>query len=527
MKDDFWDIDKLLPYRPPRRHNYSSKEVETSEITDGEMNNGSIPLSELMLTETEPENVCEYDYSSKSLILEKVIISDWRGAYSYSNDFYAAAHKVHGIFPDKDAPYTPFFSYMPQYTDLSASQYEFYLSWRDNVRKGNYSKTDTSYIFLYIYEIFALDDVLDHKASLEIIINLWEAYRDNHAALDKHLCDWLTDYALIHNVSIPMEMLSSILPKIRLKQHSILFNLYLFDYLFLSQERITCENIRFTCDVLCNYSPFASRFYEDEEYRKLFDECTVEVFRKMYSLGYFSPQNFSHFQQDVKLSRPSYISAVCSAKNKKNVTVLYRPYISSELLKISFSNILKHIENKIRVHLGYRSRLSGIVLNDGMRELIDNFMKTNYPPPSKPQKVFSPPAAVPHVQKIKKVEIDFEKAKRIEDDSWQTTEKLTEGLEIIYDDEPEADIAQTPSVTETEEGSLASMLTPLEKKTIRMLLGGANQEEIQHFLLKEGALPDAVLDSVNEKALEIIGDTVIDTSDYTVIQEYADELSSF
>lgn len=527
MKDDFWDIDKLLPYRPARRRTSVPGETETHEVTSGSHDNSSVPISELVLTDHAPANVCEYDYSSQSIILSSAVISDWQGSYSYSNDFHANAHKVHGIFPERDAPFTPFFSYMPQYSDLSSSQYAFYLTWRDNVRKGNYPKTDTSYIFLYIYEIFALDDILDHKESLEKIIDLWNAYNENHPPLSKHLCEWIVDYALIHNVSIPLEKLSAILPNIRPKHHSILSNMYLFDYLFTSEERITSENIRFACEVLCNYSPFTTRYYEDENYRNLFDKCTVEIFKKMYELGYFSHDNYSHLQQEVKLSRPSYLSAVCSAKNKKSVTVIYRPYSSSELLKIAFSNILKHIENKIRIHLGYKSRLSGIVLNDGMRELIDNFMKASYPPPTKAQRTLLPPPSSPCVQSIKKVEINFENAKKIEDASWKTTEKLTEGIEIQYDDAEQIAAPSIPSPDQTEDTSLISILTSLERETVRMLLDGESYEKIQEFLLSKGALPDAVIDSVNEKALEVIGDTVIDTSDYTIIQDYIDELSSF
>ena len=56
--------------------------------------------------------------------------------------------------------YVYFFSYMPQYDQMTVSQMSYYLYWRDEVRKGNYIKTDINYLFLYIYEIINLPEKL-------------------------------------------------------------------------------------------------------------------------------------------------------------------------------------------------------------------------------------------------------------------------------------------------------------------------------------------------------------------------------
>ncbi|MBE6688516.1 MAG: hypothetical protein E7588_04450 [Ruminococcaceae bacterium] len=532
MKDDFWDIDKLLPRKPhyqnsPPRTHESTGSPDPVLIRNGKSNDKSVSLDDILKTVLPPANKTEIDYSSKSSVILGAVVSDIANSYSYSNDFSGNAHRVHMQSPNKQADFVPFFSYMPQYSDLSAMQYQRYLWWRECARKNEYLQTDVSYIFLYIYELISLDDVIKPENVLSAIISLWVAYYQKHTELNKYLCDWITDYAIIHNIRIPFEMLEKVIPYAETKQQSILFNMYLFDYVLSDIGHLTDDNISLVCKVLSNYSPYKSKSYEIEEYRKIFDGCIKAIFHKLFEIGFFTPDgNYLH-KSELKVTRSSYLGAVCSANTKKNMAITYYPFISNELIRTSFSNIIKHTENKIRASLGMRNRLPNIILADEIRGVIDSFMELNYPVISKTKAAIEKKTAPP--REIKKIEVNLAKAKRIEDISWQTTEKLTDGL-IREDDETAIPIIEASVPTESvnsEQNDFPSALTECEKAILHLILNNAAPSETEKAARNAGLLADAVIDSINEKALEYIGDTVIDPSDYTVIPEYIDELSAF
>lgn len=535
MKDDFWDIDKLLPRKPATTPSNSSAQshsnmLDATVISDGVQADKSVSLSDILKTSFKPEKQTQTDYSSKSSVIISVITADINNTYSYTNDFYNQAHKMHYANTSQKADFVSFFSYMPQYSDLSDAQYKYYLWWRECVRNGEFLPTDASYIFLYIYEIIALDDVIKPENAVKIIISLWAAYYEKHPVLNKYLGNWITDYALIHNITIPFDMLEDVLPYATAKQQSILYNMYLFDYIFKDKLHLTDNNIMLVCRSLSNYDPYKSKSYADGDYKRIFDGCIKEIFKKLYDMDFFSSEGAYLRKSELKLTRPSYLSAVCSVQTKKNITVTYYPCISNELIRTAFSNIIKHTENKIRAALGMRSRLPNIVLADEIRQVIDGYMNKNLPAVSKHKATVTQNPAP--IREIKKIEVDFRRAKEIEDFSWQTTEKLTQGLDIDSDAEVIlSPISPAPFEAETDydntENGFALSLTPNERLILRMILNGAEEYELEKAMSDSDELTDAVIDRINEKALEHMGDTVIDPTDRTIIPDYKDELLLF
>ncbi|MBQ9940597.1 MAG: TerB N-terminal domain-containing protein [Clostridia bacterium] len=534
MKDDFWDIDKLLPYNPARKKTTPAPDLPEYmyNITQDVNIPPKILIRELDLSDITPENAVEYDYTKKSSVIKRVIVSDWQSAYSYSNDFSSIAHRIHNTTPTKKAEYVPFFSYMPQYSDLSEKQFDFYLNWRECVRDGEYPTTDSSYIFLYVYELLAIDDIMPPEKTMGILSELWKHYQHSNPEIDRYFCEWIVDYALIHNSVIDFSSIETVLMKVKSKRYSVIFNLFLFDYIFARRELLTLDNIKFAYDILGNYSPFKNKFYTDKQYKDLLDFCIVQVFLKLFDDGFFSNVSPSLYQQELKMSRPSYSSAVCSPVTKKNITLEYLPFMTNELMRISFSNVSKYIENKIRHYLGYKSRLSNVVLADNIRNIIDLYMDSHYPPQRRP--MHKKPPVINETKEIKKVSVNLRKAKEIEDASWKTTEKLTVGLEIfddsdldVFSDEQNNVFSLPDNEKQNPCCSLDSIFEPHESEMISLLLKNTPWQNIQSMLLEKGCLPDAVVGSVNEKALDAIGDTIIDTNDYTLIPDYIELLSSF
>jgi hypothetical protein len=88
------------------------------------------------------------------------------------------------------ASHVPFMHYWPTYRDMNASQQDWYFYWRSQARKGNYLPTDSSYIFLHIYEILNLVEIPNTIQAANRIKILWQAYRGYYPQLDRYLPDW-------------------------------------------------------------------------------------------------------------------------------------------------------------------------------------------------------------------------------------------------------------------------------------------------------------------------------------------------
>lgn len=535
MKDDFWDIDKLLPRKihaanaqsvPPEppvppKPNFN---LETKEVSDGTSSEKSVSISDILTADLPAASQCELDYSPKSRIVKSIILSDRARPYSYDNGFSKATHKIHRLRPPSHAEFAPFFTYYPQYADMSKAQFDYYLWWRENVRGGNYLKVDTSYIFLYLYELLDLDDVIPPEDIISAIVRLWSAYRETNPEINKYLFDWITDYALIHNISVPFDELSRFLPYIKTKQQSLLYNMYFFDYVFADAEKLTYENIVLACTVLSNHNPFKGKNYAVEEYKNAFESSLVPIFKSLFEIGLFNPEGAYLQRSELKVSHPLYLSAICSAANQKNLTVIYYPCISNEIIRTAFSNVLKYTENKIRAYLGIKNRLSNVVLSDEIRNVIDTYIESRYPAA---KKITTPSPCEEAPREIKKIAVNISRAKEIEDLSWQTTEKLTEGLEIEDDEAlvlPEPQNDEPPQNDEND--SLCNVLTDAEKTILKLMLENAAVAELEQAAREYGTMLDAAVDGINEKALEYIGDTVINTADHTLISDYIDELSA-
>jgi hypothetical protein len=91
-----------------------------------------------------------------------------------------------------------FMAYFPTYEDMSIMQLQWYFSWRTNVRKGNYVKTSLSYIYVYAYELINKIGVKNSEDGFNKLVDLWKAYRGEYGHLDRYLPEWIRDYNIVY-----------------------------------------------------------------------------------------------------------------------------------------------------------------------------------------------------------------------------------------------------------------------------------------------------------------------------------------
>ena len=98
------------------------------------------------------------------------------------------------------APYTgQFISYYPTYRSMNDRQLRGYFTWRGNVRRGQIEGVSTSFAYVYIYELLMGIGVEPGVRGFEAIQAFYQAYRAfDQASMDRNVRPWLVDYVVDH-----------------------------------------------------------------------------------------------------------------------------------------------------------------------------------------------------------------------------------------------------------------------------------------------------------------------------------------
>ena len=187
-RDDFWNIERLVPPRA-HRHKTVRYDVSGAEITvpaDDDSVRGSDAdregrrLTSLSAEREREELVCEY--SPDNSFVRRVQVYARQGGFHYYEDFERTMHKYLRLTV-KHAEREPFFSYVPQYSQLSGARMSWYLYWRSACRRREYLPTDYSYVLLYVYELLNFHNLRHPDIMADELCSLWAAYRAEYPQL--------------------------------------------------------------------------------------------------------------------------------------------------------------------------------------------------------------------------------------------------------------------------------------------------------------------------------------------------------
>ncbi len=103
-------------------------------------------------------------------------------------------------FEDEYPESAPYSAYYPFYQLMGYRQLRTYFTWRTQVRRGTVRPTSLSYAFLYLYELLSNIGVDSPKEGLERILFFWREYRAHDAALDSYVVRWLKDYYIYYEL---------------------------------------------------------------------------------------------------------------------------------------------------------------------------------------------------------------------------------------------------------------------------------------------------------------------------------------
>lgn len=537
--DDFWDIDMITP-KSARSPRISPKSTDTVEITvssvletiaDAETfkseklssaadNSGRIHkyISSADAPSGTQTQTPELEYFPQNSLIHRVSIFKWTSPYNYYEDFYRDAVKLMSE-RGSEAEKVPFFSYVPQYNQLNKKQLAYYLYFRELARRGEYIEADQSYILLYIYEIINLGDTMDVHFGQSQLAALWIAYADKYPRINKMLLEWICDYSLIHRLSAPTGLdLQKVAAACALKEF------------FVVQNRNDYEDYaRILLAFSCSYDFHASKFATGENlqiYEKYIPQALAVALKTLSGKGILSDVGFN----DCTLPRDAYSGALCSHRIKRRIEIEYCSFSRTNDLRYMVGDIVKYCENRIRAHIGVKSRLSCYSLSIEMKKTLDEFFDMNLIKERKRQ-IKPKRQEYDALYDLPVKPLSLSHAERIEEESWETTRDLIEAFDGDSPrSETDTEVKQSEDIfvydyleekSDTEEDTdLISALgryADFARAVLREDIG--KQKEIASSL---GNMPESIVDKINEISYDFIGDILIehDGDKYTVIDDY-------
>ena len=537
QKDDFWDLEALLPQARRQGARVSAKREDTetvqieikapvcekSGIRDAIFEEHFVPPHTKEGLKPPPPL---YAYKPENTLLAEVRVYPWRTEYDYYENF--RRHALHFLHREgAECPAVDFFSYMPQYTQLNNAQLAYYFWWRSELRRGHCLPAAFSYLLLYLYELINLGDAIPPAEGQALMLRVWVSYREQHPRLDALVREWLCDYSLLHRLPPP------VLPRNAFR--GMLSGSTLKEFYVPTQEgssALTSAMLLF-CN---NYDYTKSKFFSEEtaaDYHRVL-RGAVKV-----ALAHLQANDKSPLRAKgtTTVTRNAFTGAICSYRQRKRIEVDYTSFAHTHELRYIMSDVLKYAENALRASRGIKSRLSIYALDLSLRKELDAYLAVALP--KKATRAAKKEAEMPDYERryeLPRVALSPERAAAIEEESWQTTKRLVEAFETPEEEEKPANgisfaeiVQETLSVSAPElpaaaEGGLAGALGELAAFLVLVDTGDAAAQ--RRFAAERHMMLDAVIDKINTVAGDVLGDILIEELDGRpcIIEDYRDVL---
>lgn len=433
-------------------------------------------------------------------------------AGTFYRQFFADAVRLLPATGSETA-YTPFFSYMPQYSQMNRQQIAYYVWWRSEVRQGNYPKADESYLLLYVYELLNLGgSLISREEALISLCETWRAYRKTFPRLNKFFADWIADFCLVFRLPIPYD-------RLRPMMREVLSDNRLRELYLGSLAEITVSSVDTLLALLSNYDWHTSRYAKGQTasaYERHLSQSLFEVFRHLFGEGKLPLRG----AYTVTVSRNAFVGAVWAHDTRYYLRVTYHPFSDVGGVRTLITQAVKYSENQLRAKLGLRSRLSVDGVDEECKRRIDAYYRVMYRE-EKPEKKSPPPPAYEALYEAQERGMEAGRAEEIEALSWENTRRL------VPEEEEEAPSPTMPTIlpisnTADEYLSENDTFTREETEFLSAIYEGRPAP-------CDPATADVLAERINACARDRMGDVVLERMGdvYTVIPDYLDEVKEW
>lgn len=365
----------------------------------------------------------------------------------------------------------------PVYKDLSKACFAYYVYWRDCFRKGRYLDTDNGYVNLFLTEIINTESPDDARRDLTRLLEVYGEGSQNLIALtlmDHTLCNrgTFTDHLAYNDRMVTNCWIDTFLHG----DTSLVLDRDMLDRMRSGSYGVTYMESSLPL------GPFG------EALQRIF----AEVERKKGIRATLNPR-------PVSAVRSVYVS-LDYFRGRREVKVEFDDYVGCRKLNTFIDKAVKFASAYAKNGNGPAFSFAGMKCCDIIAECIDK------------EKVSRP--------KEEHIRLDPEAVAAAESDLRTVTElmRIEEEPEEAETVPAKAEVTETPAPRGPWESLFAS-LTGCEKEYLKIICAGG---DAQSFLLSHSLTRISAEDSINNKALDTVGDTVLE--DGTVVEDYREDI---
>ena len=549
-KDDFWDIDKLLPKKRGTLSTFMTKDpvtevtIPVTDIGDEGSTDGLYQSEELRIPARGVGEIAESPdvrtYSPEwATLIKQVKVKRIVDKY----DFFGNFRKTAEIFYDYNTPkcdFVPFYSYRPQYSHMSAEQRNYYFYWRSELRRTRYLKSDYSYIYLYVFEVLNLPDRIPPEEGIRLICNVWREYRKDFPRLDTYFVPWVNDYCLVYGLPCPSDLIGDFI--------SEAIKFYYFKEFFIcrpdSFEGASARLLSYLSDYDWNKGKYAHGESEPDESKKKevadrFRALMEGAMQELLLRAWDSTISKCKEGKTRVIKRVAFPDSLCTHAVKCDLEIEY--YMLSENLELrkAITAAVKYTENKIRALLGIKSRLAVKDLPDSYKSYLDRYFEALF----KRERLIRERQNTPAYEKLYDApteELSFSGADEIERASWTTTMRLVDTADIELIRSEQTVTSESINDTIEESGDEAENTEASREETEQVDLMGLCESDIAYLASKvldnveytpDKTTPeDTLAERINEAFVDgFVGDCVLefDGVEYSVIDDYKEDIKEW
>lgn len=446
--------------------------------------------------------------------------------------FYKQGSFMKDFFDDYSGN-AQFSQYFPCYQMMNYEQLRTYFTWRTEVRKGNVSDTSLSYAFLYIYELLGNIGVNDPQDGLYKLMSFWKAFSVYNKSIDKYVLRWLKDYHIYYELP---QSFKEFVQKNNLAGHyppmadtDDNFDLFcaISKYDIRKSAFFTDDKTKLITDCFYFVTNKLRQIFNDNGIN--FDESIFQPTKKMSVWTPFKDALFHHWmkQPDRRIVLSENEIYICSQNNWAFSTI-----IASESGRQLIGYIMKQMESVLRTATKYKFKLSANI-NAVSHTAVDGLTKVGFSLES----IIGDTVMEFYKEATKTVvKVDRRALTIIRQEALATQEKL------IVEDRVEqlipipaprnlslstnVDIPSMPndnesiSISDVWE-SFKNILSATEIATLSIVLRG--EQDLKRFADECGIMLEVLVDGINEKAMDFIGDNLIDDG-FVLYDDYRNQV---
>ena len=560
-RDDFWDIDKLVPKKRGTLSTFASsdpaRDVEISSVTDPTKkdheqsrveDNTRRPESERQLGDLAARSTSVEELSyipDGDGLIKSVRIHRFVDKYDFYENFRKSALIYYDYRPTARVEFAKFYSFMPQYSQLTPQQKAYYFYWRTEMQRERFIKTDYSYVYLYVYEVLNLPDKIPPHEGVRLLCRVWREYRKELPRLDLYFAIWVQDYCLVHRLECPMTEIEDFIFDVI--SASSFKEFYISD-IGRRAGSGTSALLAYLSDYDWRRVKYAAgdpdadaekKKRQSVEYRMHMEGAMSLLFRDLWDDCITTAK--AEGTQTVK--RDAFPNSLCTQTVKCKLEVEYYPIASATGLRIGVTSAVRYTENKIRALMGIRSRLAIKDLPNDYRRIIDYYFDTIEKIEQKKRERESAPEYM-RLYDAPSVGLSFAGADEIERASWDTTARLVMGTEEDMDVSISPTSAEIPLETAKPETVHRADVTNANEMTAPDTTSvgdadtyGLSDEDIAYLsylclgteYTPTAIPPDTLAERINEAFADSFGDVIIEPSEdgYAVIEDYREDVTEW